>query len=116
MRPNPMVITSIEVLLVLVIWELEQRRQGILRCSGYALPPKERCKQTINLIPEDELLNILKEMMRKLMHYVPVVVVRNAVRQWTVILLILIVNYMFVVIILHVMVMKLKKVNSLKRL
>ncbi len=33
------------------------------------------------------------------MHYVPVVVVRNAVRQWTVILLILIVNYMFVVII-----------------
>jgi DNA topoisomerase I len=32
-----------------------------LACSGYALPPKERCKQTINLIPEYETLNILEE-------------------------------------------------------
>ncbi len=32
-----------------------------LACSGYALPPKERCKQTINLIPEHETLNILEE-------------------------------------------------------
>ena len=31
-----------------------------LGCSGYALPPKERCKQTINLIPENEVLNILE--------------------------------------------------------
>ncbi|XPE55647.1 hypothetical protein ACNKHW_07890 [Shigella flexneri] len=31
-----------------------------LGCSGYALPPKERCKQTINLIPEHEVLNILE--------------------------------------------------------
>ena len=28
---------------------------------GYALPPKERCKTTINLIPEAELLNVLDE-------------------------------------------------------
>ncbi len=27
-----------------------------LGCSGYALPPKERCKQTINLIPGDEAI------------------------------------------------------------
>jgi DNA topoisomerase I len=27
-----------------------------LGCSGYALPPKERCKQTINLIPGDEFV------------------------------------------------------------
>ena len=26
-----------------------------LGCSGYALPPKERCKRTINLIPGDEV-------------------------------------------------------------
>ena len=32
-----------------------------LGCSGYALPPKERCKTTINLIPEAELLNVLDE-------------------------------------------------------
>ncbi len=26
-----------------------------LGCSGYALPPKERCKQTMNLVPGDEI-------------------------------------------------------------
>jgi len=26
-----------------------------LGCSGYALPPKERCKQTLNLVPGDEI-------------------------------------------------------------
>lgn len=28
-----------------------------LGCSGYALPPKERCKETMNLIPGDEAIN-----------------------------------------------------------
>ena len=28
-----------------------------LGCSGYALPPKERCKQTINLTPGDEAIH-----------------------------------------------------------
>jgi len=28
-----------------------------LGCSGYALPPKERCKTTINLIPGDEVVS-----------------------------------------------------------
>lgn len=32
-----------------------------LACSGYSLPPKERCKQTINLIPEHETLNLLED-------------------------------------------------------
>ncbi|WP_116364241.1 type I DNA topoisomerase [Parahaliea mediterranea] len=27
-----------------------------LGCSGYALPPKERCKQTVNLVPGDEAI------------------------------------------------------------
>ncbi len=26
-----------------------------LGCSGYALPPKERCKTTINLVPGEEI-------------------------------------------------------------
>lgn len=29
-----------------------------LGCSGYNLPPKERCKQTINLIPGDEAVDL----------------------------------------------------------
>lgn len=29
-----------------------------LGCSGYALPPKERCKNTINLIPGDEAIAV----------------------------------------------------------
>jgi len=28
-----------------------------LGCSGYALPPKERCKNTVNLIPGDEVIS-----------------------------------------------------------
>ncbi|MFT4919029.1 MAG: DNA topoisomerase-1 [Zhongshania aliphaticivorans] len=29
-----------------------------LGCSGYALPPKERCKQTINLVPAEDFVSI----------------------------------------------------------
>jgi DNA topoisomerase-1 len=29
-----------------------------LGCSGYALPPKERCKCTINLVPGDEVVHV----------------------------------------------------------
>jgi len=29
-----------------------------LGCSGYSLPPKERCKSTINLIPGDEVVSV----------------------------------------------------------
>ncbi len=29
-----------------------------LGCSGYSLPPKERCKETINLIPGDETVDV----------------------------------------------------------
>jgi DNA topoisomerase I len=29
-----------------------------LGCSGYALPPKERCTQTLNLIPGDEIVDV----------------------------------------------------------
>lgn len=32
-----------------------------LACTGYSLPPKERCKQTLNLIPEHETINVLDD-------------------------------------------------------
>lgn len=61
MRTNDMVLTSIEC-------PTCQRHMGIrtgttgvfLGCSGYSLSPKERCKQTLNLIPESEVLNVLE--------------------------------------------------------
>lgn len=37
-----------------------------LGCSGYALPPKERCKTTINLIPGDEIAEDEADEVRKL--------------------------------------------------
>jgi DNA topoisomerase I len=63
MRLNPLVITPE------ITCPNCQRPMGIktassgvfLACTGYTLPPKERCKQTINLIPEHEALNILED-------------------------------------------------------
>lgn len=80
-----MVITSIECPTCSRHMGIRTATTGVfLGCSGYALPPKERCKQTINLIPEDELLNILEGKMQKLTRYVHVAVARNVVLQWTV--------------------------------
>ncbi|MTC37996.1 type I DNA topoisomerase [Providencia alcalifaciens] len=61
MRTNPMVITSIVCPDCERYMGIRTASTGVfLGCSGYALPPKERCKKTINLIPEDEVLNILE--------------------------------------------------------
>jgi len=32
-----------------------------LGCSGYSLPPKERCKETLNLVPGDEAVDVEKD-------------------------------------------------------
>ena len=61
MQPNPMVLTSIDCPTCDRAMGIRTATTGVfLGCSGYALPPKERCKQTINLIPESEVLNILE--------------------------------------------------------
>ncbi|MDU3078340.1 MAG: type I DNA topoisomerase, partial [Mixta calida] len=61
MQPNPMVLTSIDCPTCGRKMGIRTASTGVfLGCSGYALPPKERCKQTINLIPENEVLNILE--------------------------------------------------------
>ncbi|HGM7032900.1 TPA: type I DNA topoisomerase [Serratia marcescens] len=61
MRPNQMVMTSIHCPTCGRKMGIRTASTGVfLGCSGYALPPKERCKTTINLVPEAEVLNILE--------------------------------------------------------
>ncbi|OON41208.1 DNA topoisomerase I [Izhakiella australiensis] len=61
MPPNQMILTSIDCPTCGRKMGIRTATTGVfLGCSGYALPPKERCKQTINLIPENEVLNVLE--------------------------------------------------------
>ncbi|MFW5400509.1 type I DNA topoisomerase [Yersinia sp. 1252 StPb PI] len=61
MRPNQMVMTSIDCPTCGRQMGIRTASTGVfLGCSGYALPPKERCKTTINLVPEAEILNVLE--------------------------------------------------------
>ncbi|HGM5474883.1 TPA: type I DNA topoisomerase [Serratia marcescens] len=61
MRPNQMVMTSIDCPTCGRKMGIRTASTGVfLGCSGYVLPPKERCKTTINLVPEAEVLNILE--------------------------------------------------------
>ncbi|MFC0225862.1 type I DNA topoisomerase [Serratia aquatilis] len=61
MRPNQMVMTSIDCPTCSRQMGIRTASTGVfLGCSGYALSPKERCKTTINLVPEAEVLNILE--------------------------------------------------------
>lgn len=62
MKPNSLVLTDIKCPTCGRPMAIRTASTGVfLGCSGYALPPKERCKTTINLIPEAELLNVLDE-------------------------------------------------------
>ncbi|PIJ51802.1 DNA topoisomerase I [Erwinia sp. OLTSP20] len=61
MQPNQMILTSIDCPTCGRKMGIRTATTGVfLGCSGYALTPKERCKQTINLIPENEVLNVLE--------------------------------------------------------
>ncbi|VFS51316.1 DNA topoisomerase 1 [Budvicia aquatica] len=61
MRPNQVVLTSLDCPTCSRKMGIRTASTGVfLGCSGYALAPKERCKQTINLIPESEVLNVLE--------------------------------------------------------
>ncbi|WMQ73499.1 MAG: DNA topoisomerase 1 [Sodalis sp.] len=60
MRLNQIVMTSIDCPVCGRKMGIRTASTGVFQsCSGYALPPKERCKNTINLIPEAETLNVL---------------------------------------------------------
>lgn len=57
MRSNQMVMTDIDCPACGRKMGIRTASTGVfLACSGYALPPKERCKQTINLVPGDEFI------------------------------------------------------------
>ena len=58
MRPNDPTMTDIECPLCSRKMQIRTASTGVfLGCSGYALPPKERCKQTINLVSGDEAID-----------------------------------------------------------
>lgn len=62
MRPNNLVETDIDCPTCGRKMAIRTASTGVfLGCTGYGLPPKARCKTTINLIPEAELLNVLDE-------------------------------------------------------
>ncbi|MGL9751643.1 MAG: type I DNA topoisomerase [Symbiopectobacterium sp.] len=61
MRPNAMVLTTIDCPTCGRKMGIRTASTGVfLGCSSYAFTPKERCKTTINLIPEAEVLNVLE--------------------------------------------------------
>jgi len=56
MRANQPVETNIDCAQCSRHMQIRTASTGVfLGCSGYALPPKERCKETMNLIPGDEI-------------------------------------------------------------
>ncbi len=62
MKPNHIVMTDIECPTCGRPMGIRTASTGVfLGCSGYALPPKERCKTTINLGDEDGVINVLEE-------------------------------------------------------
>ncbi|MGF1698931.1 type I DNA topoisomerase [Photobacterium makurazakiensis] len=62
MKPNNIVITDIKCPTCERPMGIRTASTGVfLGCSGYALPPKERCKTTINLGDEDGIVNVLEE-------------------------------------------------------
>ena len=59
MRPNEPTLTDIECVDCSRPMTIRTGTTGVfLGCSGYALPPKERCKETLNLIPGDEVVSV----------------------------------------------------------
>ena len=62
MKPNSIVPTNIDCPTCGRKMAIRTASTGVfLGCTGYVLSPKERCKTTMNLIPEEELINVLDE-------------------------------------------------------
>ncbi|MHA2937397.1 type I DNA topoisomerase [Vibrio sp. RC27] len=62
MKPNHIVETNIQCPTCERLMGIRTASTGVfLGCSGYALPPKERCKTTVNLGSEEGIVNVLEE-------------------------------------------------------
>ncbi len=62
MRPNAPTNTDIACARCGRPMQIRTGSTGVfLGCSGYSLPPKERCTATLNLIPGDEIVDVDKE-------------------------------------------------------
>lgn len=62
MRPNQMVLTDIECPTCSRPMGIRTATTGVfLGCSGYQLPPKERCKTTMNLVSGEEAIDVWSE-------------------------------------------------------
>ncbi len=62
MKTNEMVMTDIECPTCGRNMGIRTAGTGVfLGCDGYNLPPKERCKTTINLVPEDQSIDVNNE-------------------------------------------------------
>ena len=62
MKPNSIVPTNIDCPTCGRKMAIRTASTGVfLGCTGYVLSLKERCKTTMNLIPEEELINVLDE-------------------------------------------------------
>ncbi len=62
MRPNKPTDTNIECPKCGRPMQIRTGGTGVfLGCSGYSLPPKERCVKTLNLIPGDEVVDVEKD-------------------------------------------------------
>ncbi|MBN7798376.1 type I DNA topoisomerase [Parahaliea mediterranea] len=58
MQPNEPTMTDIACAKCGRPMQIRTASTGVfLGCSGYALPPKERCKHTVNLVPGDEAIS-----------------------------------------------------------
>ncbi len=117
MQPNPMVLTSIDCPTCGRKMGIRTASTGVfLGCSGYALPPKERCKTTINLgCRRTKSSTCWKAMTRKPTRCAPNVAARSVGRRWTATLSILSVSCTSVVITRPATATRLKRANSASR-
>jgi DNA topoisomerase-1 len=59
LRPNEPTSTNVACKACERPMQIRTASTGVfLGCSGYALPPKERCKETVNLVPGDEVVSV----------------------------------------------------------
>ncbi|MGJ8868490.1 DNA topoisomerase I subunit omega, partial [Salmonella enterica subsp. enterica serovar Kentucky] len=61
MRPNQMVLTIIDCTMFGLKMGIRTASKGVLvGCSGFALSQKERCKSSIYVVRENEVMNVLE--------------------------------------------------------